>query len=31
MKSNSELQRDVAEELRWQPNIREAEIGVAVK
>jgi osmotically-inducible protein OsmY len=31
MKSNSELQHDVAEELRWLPNIREAEIGVAVK
>jgi osmotically-inducible protein OsmY len=31
MKSNSELQRDVAEELRWQPNVREAEIGVAAK
>jgi BON domain len=31
MKSNRELQRDVAEELRWQPNIREAEIGVAAK
>ena len=31
MKSNRELQRDVAEELRWQPNVREAEIGVAVR
>ncbi|MFI5232938.1 MAG: BON domain-containing protein [Gemmatimonadales bacterium] len=31
MKSNSELQRDVADELRWQPSVREAEIGVAAK
>jgi osmotically-inducible protein OsmY len=31
MKSNRELQRDVAEELRWQPNVREAEIGIAVR
>lgn len=31
MKSNSELQRDVADALRWQSNVREAEIGVAAK
>ena len=31
MKSNSELQRDVADELRWQSSVREAEIGVAAK
>ncbi len=31
MKTDMQLQRDVIEELAWQPNIREAEIGVAVK
>ena len=31
MKTDMQLQRDVIEELAWQPNVREAEIGVAVK
>lgn len=31
MKSDIQLHRDVVEELAWQPSIREAEIGVAVK
>ena len=31
MKTDMQLQRDVIEELAWQPNIREAEIGVAAK
>lgn len=31
MKTDSQLQRDVFEELRWDPRIREAEIGIAVK
>jgi osmotically-inducible protein OsmY len=29
MKTDAQLQRDVLDELHWQPNIREAEIGVA--
>ena len=31
MKTNSQLHRDVLDELQWQPSVREAEIGVAVK
>ena len=31
MKTDSQRQRDVFEELRWDPRIREAEIGIAVK
>ena len=31
MKTDSELQRDVMTELKWEPTIRAAEIGVAVK
>ena len=31
MKTDAELQRDVMSELRWEPTIRAAEIGVAVK
>jgi osmotically-inducible protein OsmY len=31
MKTDLELQRDVMNELRWEPTIRAAEIGVAVK
>ena len=31
MKSDSELQRDVMTELKWEPRIHAAEIGVAVK
>ncbi|HVZ77103.1 MAG TPA: BON domain-containing protein [Gemmatimonadaceae bacterium] len=31
MKTDSQLQHDVQEELKWTPSIREAEIGVAVK
>lgn len=31
MKTDMQLQRDVIEELAWQPNVREAEIGVACK
>lgn len=31
MKNDSQLQRDILEELKWTPSIREAEIGVAVK
>ena len=31
MKSDMELQRDVIDELRWDPQIKEKEIGVAVK
>jgi osmotically-inducible protein OsmY len=31
MKTDSELQRDVMDELKWEPTIRAAEIGVAVK
>ena len=31
MKPDAQLQRDVMEELKWEPTIRAAEIGVAVK
>lgn len=31
MKGDAELQRDVMDELRWEPSINAAEIGVAVK
>lgn len=31
MKSNSELQQDVIDELRWDPSTRDCEIGVAAK
>lgn len=31
MKADLQLQRDVEDELRWDPSVREAEIGVAVK
>ncbi len=31
MKSDTQLQRDVLEELKWEPSITEKEIGVAVK
>ena len=31
MKTNAQLQQDVVDELKWQPSIREAEIGVAAK
>src|SRR5271157_1503531 len=31
MKMDSELQRDVMTELKWEPTIHSAEIGVAVK
>lgn len=31
MKSDTQLQRDVVEELKWEPSITEKEIGVAVK
>lgn len=31
MKTDNQLQRDVEEELRWDPRISESEIGVAVK
>jgi osmotically-inducible protein OsmY len=31
MKTDAELQRDVMDELKWEPTIRAAEIGVAVK
>jgi len=31
MKSDAQLKKDIQEELRFQPNIRETEIGVAVK
>ena len=31
MKSDSQVQRDVFEELRWDPRVRETEIGIAVK
>ena len=31
MKTDTELQRDVMTELKWEPGIRAAEIGVAVK
>src|SRR5438874_3703175 len=31
MKSDSELQRDVLEELKWEPSVDAADIGVSVK
>jgi osmotically-inducible protein OsmY len=31
MKSDSELQKDVSEELKWDPRIDDAEIGIAVR
>ena len=31
MKSDMQLQRDVIDELRWDPQIKEKEIGVAAK
>lgn len=31
MKTDSQLQRDVIDELKWDPRVREAEIGVAAK
>ena len=31
MKTDSQLQRDVLDQLEWEPSIREAEIGAAVK
>jgi osmotically-inducible protein OsmY len=31
MKTDSQLQRDVQEQLKWEPSIRDAEIGVSVK
>jgi len=31
MKTDTQLQRDIIEELRWEPGINEREIGVAVK
>jgi osmotically-inducible protein OsmY len=31
MKTDTQLQRDVLDELRWEPSIRDAEIGVAAK
>lgn len=31
MKTDSQLQRDVLDELKWDPRVRDAEIGVAVK
>jgi len=31
VKTDSELQRDVTTELKWEPTIHAAEIGVAVK
>lgn len=31
MKSDSQLQRDILDELKWSPNVNDAEIGVAVK
>lgn len=31
MRTDLQIQKDVQEELKWQPNIKEAEIGVAVK
>ena len=30
MKTDAQLQRDVMEELKWEPTIHAAEIGVAV-
>lgn len=31
MKTDSQLQRDAQDQLKWEPSVREAEIGVAVK
>lgn len=31
MKSDTELQKDVAEELKWEPRVRDDEIGIAVR
>ena len=31
MKIDTQLQRDVLEELKWEPSVRDAEIGVAAK
>jgi hypothetical protein len=31
MKTDSQLQQDVIAELKWEPLLREAEIGVAAK
>jgi osmotically-inducible protein OsmY len=31
MKTDAELQRDVMDELEWEPSIKAAEIGVGVK
>ena len=31
MKTDAELQQDVMNELKWEPTIKAAEIGVAVK
>ncbi len=31
MKSDIQLQRDITDELSWQPNTHDVEIGVAVK
>ena len=31
MKTDAELQQDVINELKWEPSIKAAEIGVAVK
>jgi hypothetical protein len=31
MKTDSQLRKDIQDELKFQPNIRETEIGVAVK
>ena len=31
MKTDTQLRKDVQDELKWEPSIREAEIGVAAK
>ena len=31
MRSDTQLHRDVVDELRWEPRVRDAEIGVSVK
>lgn len=31
MKTDSQLQRDVLDQLKWEPSVREAEVGAAVK
>ena len=31
MKTDTQLQRDVLDEMKWQPSIKDAEVGVAVK